>query len=935
MASSATARSRHKKFWWRASRLGGGVTLGAVMKEPAHTPNAADRGRLGSNPGSAKSLEAWIEAEYGWVQSLARSLVRDEASAADLTQDAVSAALRQRPEMSGARLKGWFRTVMRRRASRLRRNRVADRVAEKRGAAAMDLDLIGEVDASEERLILQGRLTEAIRALDPEDRFLVVGRFIEGRSAADLAREAGIAPSAARQRLGRALQKLRRDLEADDRRWADWLPALAGLGVPLPDGSSTTLTSSGSGSLGLPLTASLAMLKLSLLAAAAIITTLLVWPDPGGPSLVPAPEAVAADAALINDLESAAAIDQGAREALVAVNDAPSPPAPSTEPPSSPQADLLLVDTQGAIIPGGFGLWLHTSGEVSSFDFNGAKGSARPTQGGGFLVAYARGFLAFEGQVPAATGGQPHRIELTRAPPIRFRFVEGGVPTDETVPITIRSWRDQSTLLQEVPALGSEWDRRMQGSMFEEVNVKPGEPHSVAPIFRRGPIEVALPDHVNVKPSKVPARAEGRKLLLYSPPPTHPLANSVFDIEVEFAPQLELRLTWEDTGAPFIGSAMGFRRSSTQPLENIRTLKCTTPGHFTLGLMGAEGFFGDRREPRWPDEAELELFLLEEGGDHLTDARSHRIALPNPASPPDFIDVRIPRDRMRRIRVVTGQGSSTRGLQATAQSGVNFCLTDQEGYGEIAASLGETIAVLADGYFLKSIEVTPENFGGREEAVITMTPGPLLRVKVESSEAGARPPFGIRIVSSGPLADARDCAGDVEDYETAFNEADMALIAAWSRDRDRGISFTEMGDGLYIDMQTNEDGELSVPGLRGDAPLTVEWTDRVGRALDSKTIQLSESMTVSFGGDAEAAGSLRVSVEDSSGLPLQAGLLQVMADRLPAVVPVIGGVAAIPHLSPGNVSLSAWRLGGERPTEQREEAVVRAGAETEVTLTVE
>ena len=106
------------------------------------------------------------------------------------------------------------------------------------------------------------RLADALEALDPVDRRLVVGRYYEERSTPELAAELGLRPSTARTRLSRAVARLRRELgvEAEPlfERLSVWLP----LGW-LPSPTKTASITMTSAKLGL--------------AAAAIVATTLAW----------------------------------------------------------------------------------------------------------------------------------------------------------------------------------------------------------------------------------------------------------------------------------------------------------------------------------------------------------------------------------------------------------------------------------------------------------------------------------------------------------------------------------------------------------------------------------------------------------------------------------------------------------------------------------
>src|SRR2546423_856424 len=78
---------------------------------------------MAMDPRPNDSLHAELVAQLGWVQRLARAIVRDDAAAEDVTQDVVRAALERREPILGSidGLRAWLSVVARRLAiSRLR-----------------------------------------------------------------------------------------------------------------------------------------------------------------------------------------------------------------------------------------------------------------------------------------------------------------------------------------------------------------------------------------------------------------------------------------------------------------------------------------------------------------------------------------------------------------------------------------------------------------------------------------------------------------------------------------------------------------------------------------------------------------------------------------------------------------------------------------------
>lgn len=151
----------------------------------------------------------------GWMARLARRIVEDQAAADDIVQEAWLASLRgELPEAADSR-RGWLATVSRRLAwghlRGRRRSRARERAAARPEAESSTLDLVERAEAH--RLVV-----EAVLALDDPYRGLLLERYFEGLSAAEIARRRGAKAATIRSQLQRGLEKLRARFEARDQR---------------------------------------------------------------------------------------------------------------------------------------------------------------------------------------------------------------------------------------------------------------------------------------------------------------------------------------------------------------------------------------------------------------------------------------------------------------------------------------------------------------------------------------------------------------------------------------------------------------------------------------------------------------------------------------------------------------------------------------------
>ncbi len=145
----------------------------------------------------------------GFVRSLARSLVGSDADADDLTQDTWVAALRNPPQR-GLPLTAWLGRVVRNQF-RNRRREQARRATRERAAARSEVD--DRSDQLAERLELHRRVVDAVLALPSKYRGVLLLRFYDGMSAADIARQRGEPTVTVRSQIRRGLDQIRRQLD--------------------------------------------------------------------------------------------------------------------------------------------------------------------------------------------------------------------------------------------------------------------------------------------------------------------------------------------------------------------------------------------------------------------------------------------------------------------------------------------------------------------------------------------------------------------------------------------------------------------------------------------------------------------------------------------------------------------------------------------------
>ncbi len=184
-----------------------------------------------TEPTTRVGTDALLE-QTAWLRSLARRLVVDPDRAEDLAQATILRAIEQPPDGRGS-LRAWLRSVASRiarqeaRTDGRRRRREQSVLREASAPAAHTL----AAEAESQRALIT-----AVLDLDEPYRSTVLLRYFREMPCREIARTLGVPGSTVRNRLHRAHEKLRAELDrrhgGDRRAWClGFLPLLAGSGV--------------------------------------------------------------------------------------------------------------------------------------------------------------------------------------------------------------------------------------------------------------------------------------------------------------------------------------------------------------------------------------------------------------------------------------------------------------------------------------------------------------------------------------------------------------------------------------------------------------------------------------------------------------------------------------------------------------------------------
>lgn len=165
------------------------------------------RARTPLHPAELRRFEDTVLPHLDAAYTLARHLVRDDADAQDVVQDACARALRYFAGFSGGDARAWLLRIV--------HNVCHDSWRRRRAARTVELgdDLATE---SPEDALLRGASRDSLRAaidrLPPEFREVIVLREIEGLSYAKIAEVTDVPAGTVMSRLSRARRRLQEAL---------------------------------------------------------------------------------------------------------------------------------------------------------------------------------------------------------------------------------------------------------------------------------------------------------------------------------------------------------------------------------------------------------------------------------------------------------------------------------------------------------------------------------------------------------------------------------------------------------------------------------------------------------------------------------------------------------------------------------------------------
>ncbi|MEZ6018270.1 MAG: sigma-70 family RNA polymerase sigma factor [Planctomycetota bacterium] len=217
-----------------AGAAGDGGDGGDARPDPRRSASVGALPDAAEAPADAGVTVDFLLGHAGFVRSLARRLLRDEAEVDDVVQETLTRALQNGPRRRESAA-SWFRAVVQNVAFKGHRSR--SRRARRELEAAKPEALASTADLFVRDMALRD-LTAAVLSLPDQAREAVMLRYFEGLSPQEIGERLALPPGTVRMRLHRAVAALRRRLdELSDGDRAQWMRGLALLGgVPLDSG---------------------------------------------------------------------------------------------------------------------------------------------------------------------------------------------------------------------------------------------------------------------------------------------------------------------------------------------------------------------------------------------------------------------------------------------------------------------------------------------------------------------------------------------------------------------------------------------------------------------------------------------------------------------------------------------------------------------------
>ncbi len=837
-------------------------------------------------------------AEADWVKGLARSLLRDEWAALDLSQDVLHDAIKAPPALRGTRLRAWLGTIARRKLFRkLERERVRPSV-ESEGARPE----ASEPDAASRRVQLHMDLSAEIQGLDPADREVIVAFFLEGRPQADIAEEAGVSPASMRKRISRAKARLAERLAASPRGREGWTAGLLFMvlesvppSAPLPGASSgsqgaapqaATPVGAVTGSF-FPLAAIAMKIAFSLVVVAALAIVFfgpLAGQDPSnaGDLLATLPESRA------SDLPEGSVESSTSLVSLATTDDARKSARITEEPARQASVETArfarVADPAGEPLSRARAAWLGSSGELQELEINEDGRVRIPGLDGGRLFAAAEGFLGRCVEVEEARASATDSFDWSVDWPVVLSISEpatGQVTVDGVAPgreLAIRQVR----LAGDFGLLAGE--SSLESQLLALLGLKPGAMLRIdgnghfafQPQWELDELQFWLPLEFLVR------SIDGREVESADSHLVLQRTGATHRVDLIQLPAVRGRLVWSDDQSPVTGHVNFMLRHGGN--DQMTGTFLSDDGAFAVAP------FVDRHRFD-PLQLDLRSSTFEE--EPIRVATRLRIALPSlglgvvhetelgdAGASMDLGDIAVERDPEVRV-LVRGKTSAGQGdpqpIRAVVRGSNGTQPTDAEGRVSLRLGHGDSLEAMAVGYRYREVFPSDSEIDQGEWIVIDLEPAPVLTVLTPVNPGlllGDTAPK-IRLSFDWTPFDTSEL--DAEDRGSPYDAALQRAVQGTDF-LGGGWSHAKPGAPGTASLSMDSSGELALAGLVPGSSFRVELIDFLDQVLLSTNVhQLGiDGAVVDLRGGWEAqASELSLRVRWADGEPVKNGSVQV------------------------------------------------------------
>ena len=813
-------------------------------------------------------------AQESWIRRLALDLTRDEARAEDVAQDVVAAALEARPHLEAGKLRAWLRTVTRRTATEARRKDDVRSRAERLAARSESVD-----DTAQARLVMHRRLNQAIERLPAPYRTALILRYLEGKPPRVIAKELGIAPTAARKRVSHGLGLLREQLDGEFGERTAWIGALGACG--LGEAASIVGTGAVAASAGTSLLTLLTMKKTVLVVGAILVSALALpplfdrdTPERSGPTVTSDAEPEA-DSVVLAGEDVEASLTRTRERSGVAPQLASSAKASS-----APR--VRVVDALGQPILQASVAWIDGEGEVNALELDESNAAELP---GG--IAGSRFFAQADGlgMTTEVLVDPSVDLVLVLEPVVNLRGVvrvDGQAPGE---PLTIDCWPKHDRF-----QLQGDWEARNdQKNALRALGIRPTAANmeqktDAAGHFRFEGFHPEGSGRLILPQSFAFPKDPERSWMPTNNTIDFQLPENDLVLEVTRIPRLFGQVVWDDTGEPVGGTMITLLVPRDGGPGGSMAHKFHGTGRFEVGLP----YLDDERPELGLAHERVDITFHPDGPMAEDNEHSFRVSIDE--IPRDVGTIRLTRTRESEVLVTDSDGTPLPGALAITTQ--RTYTTSPLGRATVSTGTDDRVCFVARGCKRTWLELG--TIAPNEDGLIVVALEAGVGLALKASFLSNHPEFYAKValeIGDGFLAGSGSEDTSVHLQNELFDLGGPRMHTfGWAKDGETRRA-----------VMTIRPEPIRFAGLTPGFPIVVELLDRFDRSLERRPANLpTRPETLELDLAPAIENTLTVRIVDEAGALVPGATLAYSTehfqrkDELEAGVRVYGPVALEP-----------------------------------------